>query len=567
MGGEFRRRTNSFHRSSLEVRGGKETSTTSLSTPVSPVVSEDESESSSKNSKGEEEEGGVSRIVAQVGQTGAEQDSQSLEFSLDLDEPELVLPMSQPEPTSNISPDSSKGDSHHSKTLARRKKRPSQKLITNFHSTPVKDANGYIKPLCSPLKLTFDDDLSAPLGYDEPDFDVPSQYEHKDNEPEPFDNEQSESSRGDEENGSSKYRIKIPSISLQKTSSHSSLEDWDEQHQKMGQGARLIPKSRSLESNLGLGGTGREGNETSDGESRLNRLTPSHSIPSLDSDSVFSIEDEQREREREEEGEREGQVEGVERNTANGFVRRKLQYHLEDSFERSMESEISTEDTVPTLLAHHPHHQPPPTTTTSTTSAATPSTTTQDISREREAIFSPTSSSSEFYTHSRDQSFSTIGSSSVAYDARDTSSSPVETSITEQSSRKHRDAKASPKREGRKKARKRSVHRSKSVTGPGTYRHKWRWKKAIALTSSHNTSTTTSQKPSTTLNNADPFHLLQIYKDRSGDCLTANTTTTTTTTTTTSSSSSGRTDFRVFLNRFNSNSETRNYELSFEREP
>ena len=557
--GDFRRRSNSFHRGSLEMSSMKETSTTSLSTPVSPVVSEDESESS-KNSKGEEEGGGRHHVIAQVGKTGMDEDSQSLEFSIDLDDQELVLPMSQPEPTSIVSPDSPEGDKHHNKTLARKKRRLSQKLISNFHSTPVKDANGYIKPLCSPLKMTFDEEFpTTGLGYDEPDLDVlPRQYRNE-RRVKSFDIEQSESSRGEEENTNSEFRIKIPSISLQKTSSHSSIdEDWEEHHVKtVLPEARKISKSRSLELNLGLGlnRTGTERNETSDGELRINRLTPSHSIPSLDSDSVFSIEDDQREGQREGEGEEEGerQVEEKEKekegggNAAKGFVRRKLKYQLEASFETSLDSEISTED----VETYRPAH----TTTTSTTSNATPSTATQDISREGDTIFSPVSSSSDFYAHSRDQSFSTVESSSVAYDTRDASSSPVETSNAEQSPRKRGEVAAtSTKQEGgrvdRKKARKHAVHRSKSVTGPGTYRHKWRWKKAIALTS-HSTASASS-----TLNNADPFHLLQIYKERSGDCLTGNATPTNT-----------RTDLRIALNRFNSNSETRNYELSFEREP
>ena len=568
--GDFRRRSNSFHRGSLEMSSARKTSTTSLSTPVSPVVSEDESESS-KNSKGGEEGSGRRHVIAQVGKTIImDEDSQSLEFSIDLDDQELVLPMSQPEPTSIVSPGSPEGDKYHNKILARKKRRLSQKLISNFHSTPVKDANGYIKPLCSPLKMTFDEEFpTTGLGYDEPDLDVlPRQYQNE-KMATSFDIEQSESSRG-EDNTNSEFRIKIPSISLQKTSSHSSIdEDWEDHHVKMVlPEARKISKSRSLELNLGLGLNvmGTERNEASDGELRLNRLTPSHSIPSLDSDSVFSIEDDQREGQREGEGEEEGerQVEEKEKEkegggiAVKGFVRRKLRYQLEASFETSLDSEISTED----VETYRPTH-----TATSTTSDATPSTTTQDISREGDAIFSPVSSSSEFYAHSRDQSFSahsrdqsfsTVGSSSVAYDTRDTSSSPVETYNTERNPRKRGEVEAaSPKQEGgrvdRKKARKRTVHRSKSVTGSGAYRHKWRWKKAIA--SSNNTSHSTAS-PSSTLNNADPFHLLQMYKERSGDCLTGNVAPTNT-----------RTEFIIILNRFNSNSETRNYELSFEREP
>ena len=167
-----------------------------------------------------------------------------------------------------------------------------------------------------------------------------------------------------------------------------------------------------------------------------------------------------------------GQVEEKEKekegggNAVKGFVRRKLRYQLEASFETSLDSEISTED----VETYRPTH-----TTTSTTSDATPSTTTQDILREGDTTFSPVSSSSEFYAHSRDQSFSTVGSSSVAYDTRDTSSSPVETYNPERNPRKRGEVEAtSPKQEAgrvdRKKSRKRSVHRSKSVTGPGAYK-------------------------------------------------------------------------------------------------
>ena len=39
-----------------------------------------------------------------------------------------------------------------------------------IHSTPVKDANGYIRPLCSSIKLIFDEPSQPGQGYDEPDL-------------------------------------------------------------------------------------------------------------------------------------------------------------------------------------------------------------------------------------------------------------------------------------------------------------------------------------------------------------------------------------------------------------
>ena len=238
------------------------------------------------------------------------------------------------------------------------------------------------------------------------------------------------------------------------------------------------------------------------------------------------------------------------------FVRQKLRYLLNDSFERSIDSEISTEHGETVLTQSLPHS-----TVSNATTVTTPSTTTQDVSKERDTTFSPDSSSLELYTHSRDPSFSAVESSSSPgqpRDTRDTSLSPIETLATGNSLEKSGEERKTPQKDGRKKTRK--MNRSKSVTGSGAYRHKWRWKKAVALTSnSHNTSTTasttTSENPQSSLSNSNPFHLLQMYKERSGECVSTNSTTT------------NRTDLRAILSHLDSNSETRNYELSFEREP
>ena len=84
---------------------------------------------------------------------------------------------------------------------------------------------------------------------------------------------------------------------------------------------------------------GHERNEATDCELQVNHLTPSHSIPSLDSDSVFSVEEEQiRETEKGREGERDRDaetagVDGEETTSADEFVHLRLQNLLQNSFE------------------------------------------------------------------------------------------------------------------------------------------------------------------------------------------------------------------------------------------
>ena len=550
---DFRRRSRSFNRTSLVLSGPGDVSTlaASLSTPVSPVESEDETEPSKDDESYKTEEEESIRVVEQVRRNDEEEDSQSLEFSLSLDDHALDMSSSQPHSTSLIpsGPHEDEKDDHHTMPVTRLRKRSSQKVVDTFHSTPVKDANGYIRPLCSPIKLTFDEPSLPGQGYDEPDFVGPENL--LENGSAPYENSQLQlGNRSEAEDGM--FRIKIPSISLQKTSSHSSLEEeWgtdhthDHTHQStaVASKARKMSKSRSCESVVG-----HERNEATDCELQVNHLTPSHSIPSLDSDSVFSVEEEQiRETEKGREGERDGDAEtaGADEEETVEFVHLRLRNLLQDSFEQSIDSEMSTEESSNFLTRTLP--------LTTTSSVTTPSTTTQDISNKREAMCSPVSMSSELYSHSRDQSFSAIESSSAGnpHDTRDTSLSPVEVPTTEQIVRRDREKEGT--QQGRKKTRK--ANRSKSISGEGTYRHKWRWKKAITSHRNNNRDPTTSENAQQSLNNANPFYLLEVFKARSGDCV-SNTSITT-----------NRSDLREILKQLDSNSETRNYELSFEREP
>ena len=554
---ESRRRSNSFHRSSLDMSGGeKRVSVASLSTPVSPVASDDEQESP----EDENEPRGVVRQVRRKSDDGQE-DAQSLEFSLSLDDQALDASMSQPEPTTT---DVLPGDAVCAEGLSGvgRRKRSSQQTIIAFHSTPVKDANGYIRPLCVPFPRELDfESAPASQGYDEPDScdqlinltgnpSFPVSYQQMklsdkfDDSPEIF-------------------RKNIPSISLEKTSSHSSLEDWAETETRgTVLGARKIGKSRSFESSLivSMNVNGEGSNHMEEVDSRMKQLALSHSIPSLDSDSVFSIEDEQGEevgekRERRgESGEREGERVIVDQAKSSRVEGTQSQRQGDDlSFlEHSGDSDFITENARSIVT-----RSLPTSTFASTLSTATP----HKSSREREALLSPESSLSENVTHSRDHSFSTVESSSMgqSHDARDSSFSPVSMpnaeKINNQKERENDQVSSGGGGADDHGENKRgpTVQRSKSVSSSGNYRNKWRWKRAIALTDNKHPNIT-KRKSSTTLDNANPFHLLKVYQKRSNDTLSSN-------------STGNKVDFRTFLDRFSNNSETRNYELSFEREP
>ena len=545
---QLRRRSSLFHRGSLKITGGEgreeRLSTTSLSTPVSPVISEDEQESP-EDEHAEQRTGQI--VVGQVGGAIANEETRSLEFSLSLDDGALDSSMSQPEPTStDVSPSNTTGleelQNHRS---ARIHKRSSQKSIHVFHSTPVKDANGYIRPLYAPFprELDFETSMSG-HGYDEPDFSEKFNVAtmKQDNVGHPALDQQAKSS--DEDN----FRMKIPSISLQKTSSHSSLEDWEEgTATKAAPEVRKMGKSQSFESPLVLSMNGHEQENTqNDGDnSRLNRLTLSHSIPSLDSDSVFSIEDEGEEEDGGEEG---------------GRRRREMEETVDKKpgeeslfLEQSLDSEISTEDASNIVT----RSLPASTFANITSSTATP----QGVPRERDTLFGPEMSlSPEQFVHSRDQSFNTVESTSVvagqshgvrqAFSSRIGTSNPTQDKTETRQQVSSTDTTANTDKHSKNRQHSNTVHRSKSASSSTNYRHKWRWKKAVALTKT-TTTNSTNRNYSTVLNNANPFHLLSLYQLRSSDCLFTD----------------SRVDFRTFLDRFSNNTETRNYELSFEREP
>ena len=563
---QLRRRSNSFHRGSLELGGvgGKRSSVASLSTPVSPLVSEDEHE-------------GASMIVQQARDAGSEEDTQSLEFSLSLDDRVLESStINQPEAKSTPVDSSSNASSPDDPPNSTARRLSHRQSIMKFHSTPVKDANGYYRPLCAPLQgreLIFDNS-PASQGYDEPDFDeghieMNTKLQNDDNL---VIKELLDQKSSDEENAP--FRLKIPSISLQRTSSHSSAEDWVEDEAPVAPGVSLIRKSHSLEAPLGLslvsGERSRARSDNSPIRASRNRLTLSHSIPSLDSDSVFSVEDEQGEEDgREGEGEgREEEGEGKEREGEGRGGDRNDGRKEEDRYGREEEGELESFDDLQRKKMEQVNDSSLDFSTEDTDTRLTrslPITTISAISQqystmhnEREALFSPVSLTSEKGTtqHSRDQSFSTIETSSLglSHDARDVSFSPVsEENVDRKDQVVHSGDTQSPpnslkdhaKGQVLKNRRRHPVQRSRSASN---YRHKWRWKKALALANK----ATTGEKPPSTLN-SDPFHLLHVYQMRSRDLF--------------PTTSTSKFDFRTFLGKFSNNSETRNYELSFEREP
>ena len=475
----LRRRSSSFHHSSLEFgRDGKRASVASVSTPVSPVISEDENESL-------EHEGRSSvRVVQQTGRTDAEEDAQSLEFSLSLDDRALDMSVSQSQ-TADVTASLPAANSNDlGRSGGSRKRLSSQKSIRNFHSTPVKDANGYIRPLCPPFarELNFD---NCPVGqaFDEPDFGEHFGRDHDDLV-------EKDHAKWSDEDGGASFRLKIPSISLQRTSSHSSTEEWGEEGnaRTRSEVRQQIRKSRSLESSLSS--SLRNVNEGEGARHSLGRrLTPSHSIPSLDSDSVFSV------------GEGEGESEGGREREGE-----KSEKEGEGENENAEESDKTQQKGTSLVL---------------------------ECSLESE--FSREEKSSSFTTH--ESSLQGLGHKTI-----DSSVMPLTTENREQTKLKSH---KSPQDDNRTKTRRPSIQRSKSASGLTNYRHKWRWKKAVALAS--------KELPPSTLTNADPFDLLCTYQKRSRNCLSIN--------------PSPKVDFKAFLNMFSNNSETRNYELSFEREP
>ena len=104
---------------------------------------------------------------------------------------------------------------------------------------------------------------------------------------------------------------------------------------------------------------GHERNEATDCELQVNHLTPSHSIPSLDSDSVFSVEEEQiRETEKGREGERDRDAgtgaDEEETTSTDEFAHLRLRNFLQDSFEQSIDSKMSTEESSTFLTCTQP---------------------------------------------------------------------------------------------------------------------------------------------------------------------------------------------------------------------
>ena len=522
------RLSSSFRKSSqLAVNTDKRASTTSLSAPASPVALDDETEEVAMRFE-------RARIQQQQRSTEAE-DNQSLEFelSLSLDSRALNSPMS-PHPPTSSGTDTSGSSCYESRkrtTATLSSRHAPEKGLTAFHSTPVKDANGYIQPLRIPFPrgLNFDES-SMSQGFDEPDFGnsaIASDVDVSNDLANPLDAERSNTNATED----AVFRMKIPSISLQRNSSHSSLEGWEDE-QEFAIAKRTISKSRSLESCLMSPSREAADRDVNVMVAPRNRLTLSQSIPSLDSDSVFSIEDD------------EGEGEGGER------MRRKIEQEI------SVDSEISIKGNEP---VSRKCTQSLPITALASCSAGGNALQRMDTEPGRELSFSPLESSLESSHHhgkyDRAHSSSPVSSSLEKHDpnqTRDDSFSPASLSTeNDQRERELCTVNSSPEAnlfEQSDTKTQHYVHRSKSV-GSATYRHKWRWKKGAALASSSNAAGNETRK---TLTTTDPFDLLHTFQSQSRDCYPV---------------SVCRVDFKTILNKFQHNSEDKNYELSFEREP
>ena len=454
---QLRRRSRSFHGSTPHIVEVKRASTASLSAPTSPAGSdgeEDEDENSTRRQ---------SVRISQVYRTGTS-DSQSIEFSLPLDN--RALGSSSPLPQGEESLDTSES-SLNSKSSG-------EKAAMATHSTPGSTLHIFSEEQMKiSRESSFEERSSLMIAFDEPDLG---------NEclTDPF--LRASDVHSNTSGTDATYRMKIPSISLQQNSSQSSLEYWEEsqERQKTRKGSRIL-KSRSLESHLDKCTA-----DESDSEARhslrsnpgpiAHQLSISHSIPSLDSDSVFSTEEQDVDE------------------TENRKTSDRDKDEEDSLLTFSMESELGS--------LH------------------------SEISKNN------ANCSQNLYVRSN-KLLSTADEDSQ--NSRESSFSPVDNSTT--NSRNKKDRKLSS----------RIVHRSRSV-GSGTYRHKWRWKKAVALATSDSSKTSPQIK-------TDPLSLLSLFQARSRACYP-------------SAASISKKDFKtLFLEKLSHNTESKNYELSLEREP
>ena len=258
---------------------------------------------------------------------------------------------------------------------------------------------------------------------------------------------------------------RIPSISLQRNSSQSSLEGEEEEGGRNTR-ERRFRKSRSVESSLSKQMANGSDTDLHGIMAPLNQLSISQSIHSLDSDSVFSIDDREDEEEDEEEEEEEGDMR-QEDDSMLGFA---LELELSDMNSQPVDS--FSQSLPLAALTPRPQDDAPPD---------------KDSHEEEGGI----SSASLEQGHSENPQLHV-------------------------------------------------VRRSKSV---GSATAKWRRKKPSALA-----------PPSSMTSHGitDPYELLRLFQGLSRECY---------------PSSVCKVDFKTLLSNYSHNSETRNYELSFEREP
>ena len=266
----------------------------SLSAPTSPLESD-----------GEHDENSTEMTGIQIPEMKPTAQSRKLGLSHSVDETSGVKNSSQIRFLANqrsIDTSESSLDSYRSRNTDPRLK---------FHSTPVKDLNGYIRPSQLPMSSnTSFDEASGDHGFDEIDFgtntldsiDTSDLYiQHGVN---------TKTVAADEH---SKFHSRIPSISLQETASQNNLEKGDREGEGEGEekkwacenrinGNRMIKKSRSLE--FSLDNHTRHQSSTDLRQTICNIMAPlhqlsiAHSWASFDSNSVFSIDDCKEEKDR-----------------------------------------------------------------------------------------------------------------------------------------------------------------------------------------------------------------------------------------------------------------------------
>ena len=485
-----RKRSGSFHQNSPLTNEKKRASTISLSVPTSPLVSDDE----------DDEENSTKMTGIRIPEMKHTTQNKRLGLSHSVDETSAGQNSSQIRFLVNqrsIDTSESSLDSYRSRNTDPRLK---------FHSTPVKDINGYIRPSQLPISSnTSFDEASGDHGLDETDFGTETLDSIDTSDLYTLQGVNTETVAVDKR---SEIHSRIPSISLQREASQYSLEKGDGEIERVGDGEKerggeekkftwenrtsgnkMIKKSRSLEFSLDKD-AGRQSSADLRQTIRnimapLHQLSIAHSCHSLDSDSVFSVDDhevEAEENDEEEEGRRRHVCQQEEDDPLLG-----LTIDLDLSDMSSQQRDMFTQS-LPIPMLFSPTPQAPPKSTSPH----------PEESREEEE---------------EEEEESQLTPSRGERSRQETSAQPV--------------------------------RRSKSV-GSSSVGRKWRRKKRVR---------NAPGAPSTTADtvvSSDPQELLQLYQRQCRECY---------------PSSVCQVDFKTLLASYNHNTETRNYELSFTREP